>query len=118
MNKPAMSPPIAAPAALIWTRVRGASMMPLLHPGDQVLVDLTRVWRCGDIVVVGSRRGLIVHRVMAVAGASVITKGDAVKRCDRAVSSAAIVGVVIRIRRRRWWGQWQEWEVCNGQASA
>jgi signal peptidase I len=91
-------------------------MMPLLRPGDQVLVDLSRPWACGDIVVVGSQRGLIVHRIVAMAGASVTTKGDAVERCDRAVSSTAIVGVVIRVRRRRWWGQWQEWEVCGVQA--
>lgn len=99
--------------ALIWMPVRGASMSPLLRPGDHVLVDLARSWTCGDVVVVGARRGLVVHRIVAVAGDSdrVITKGDAVGHCDRPVSSAAIVGVVIRVRRRRWWGQWQEMEV-------
>ena len=102
-----------APHAPLWMPVRGASMSPLLRPGDQVLVDFARSWACGDAVVVGARRGLVVHRIVAVAGdgARVITKGDAVSRCDRPVRGAAIVGVVTRVRRRRWWGGWQEMEV-------
>jgi phage repressor protein C with HTH and peptisase S24 domain len=101
--------------APIWMPVCGASMSPLLRPGDQVLVDLTRSWVCGDVVVVGARRGLVVHRIVAVAGdgARVITKGDAVSHCDRPMRSAAIVGVVIRVRRRHWWGWWQEMEVSR-----
>ena len=99
--------------APLWIPVRGASMSPLLRPGDQVLVDFARSWACGDVVVVGARRGLVVHRIMAIAGdgACVITKGDAASYCDRPVSCAAVVGVVIRVRRRRWWGWWQEMEV-------
>lgn len=93
--------------------VRGASMKPLLRSGDQVLVDLSQPCRYGDVVVVGGRRGLVVHRVVAVVGARVFTKGDAVNHCDRPVSSTAIVGVVVRMRRRRWWGRWHEMEVCN-----
>ncbi len=102
-----------ASLAPICMPVRGASMSPLLRSGDQVLVDLARSWVCGDVVVVGARRGLVVHRIVAVVGdgARVITKGDAASRCDRPLSSAAIVGVVIRVRRRRWWGWWQEMEV-------
>lgn len=99
--------------APLWMPVCGVSMSPLLRPGDRVLVDLARAWACGDVVVVGAHRRLVVHRIVAVAGdgACVITKGDAVSHCDRPVNSAAIVGVVIRVRRRRWWGGWQEMEV-------
>lgn len=111
------SAPHTTPCAPIWMPVRGASMMPLLRPGDQVLVDFARSWACGDVVVVGARRGLVVHRIVTVIshteGARVITKGDAVSHCDRLVSGAAIVGVVTRVRRRRWWGGWQEMEACR-----
>ncbi len=113
MSISGVQPVDAASAGRVWMSVRGASMQPLLRPGDRVLVDLARAWSCGDVVVVGGRRGLIVHRVVAVAGARVFTKGDAVDHCDRPVSRTAIIGVVIRIRRRRWWGQWQELEVCS-----
>lgn len=101
--------------APIWMPVRGGSMSPRLRPGDQVLVDLSRSWVCGDVVVVGAHCGLVVHRIVAVVGdgARVITKGDAVRHCDRAVKRAAIVGVVIRVRRRRWWGWWQEMAVSR-----
>lgn len=111
MSAPSLLSPVTTTGSLIWAPVRGASMTPLLRPGGQVLIDLSRRWRCGDIVVVGSQRGLVVHRIVAMAGASVITRGDAVEHCDRAVSSAAVVGVVICVRRRRWWGRWQEQEV-------
>ena len=103
--------------APLWISVRGASMSPLLRPGDQVLVDFARSWACGDVVVVCARRGLVVHRIVAVVGdgvdTCVTTKGDAVSCSDRPVSGAAIVGVVIRVRRRRWWGWWQAMEVCR-----
>jgi hypothetical protein len=103
-----------APLAPCWVHVRGASMTPALRSGDQVLVDFTRPWACGDVVVVGARRALVVHRIVAVRSAGndgeVFTRGDAVGRADRPVRVGAIVGVVVRVRRRRWWGRWQEWE--------
>jgi len=111
MSTPSLALSATATGSLLWAPVRGASMTPLLRPGDQVLIDLSRPWRCGDVVVIGSQRGLVVHRIVALAGANVITKGDAVEHCDQGVNSAAIVGVVIRVRRRRWWGRWQEQEV-------
>lgn len=109
--------PHATCATRCWVRVRGASMTPALRPGDQVLVDFTRRWACGDVVVVGAARALVVHRIVAVSGAGdgceVITQGDAVGRGDRPVRAGAIVGVVVRVRRRRWWGRWQEWEAAR-----
>jgi|GEM_PF-2273973 len=116
--KPPLHPPAStAPLAPRWVRVRGASMMPALRPGDQVLVDFTRPWACGDIVVVGARRALVVHRIVAVRGVGddgeVLTQGDAIGRSDQPVRAGVILGVVVRVRRRRWWGRWQEWEAAR-----
>lgn len=108
-----------------WMRVHGASMTPALRPGDQVLVDFSRRWACGDVVVVGALRALVVHRIVAVHGAGddceVITQGDAVGRGDQPVRAGAIVGVVVRVRRQHWlkcwlecwWRRWQEWEALR-----
>lgn len=100
-----------------WVRVRGASMTPTLRPGDQVLVDFTQRGVCGDVVVVGARRALVVHRIVAVSGVGddgeVLTQGDAVGHADQPVRGGAIVGVVVRVRRRRWWGRWQEGEAFH-----
>ena len=106
------SSPLAIPS--LWIPVRGASMTPLLRPDDQVLVNLSLAWTCGDVVVVGALRGLLVHRIVAVHSEQgrleVVTKGDAVERCDRPTPGASIIGVVTRARRWRW-GRGMEWQV-------
>ena len=108
--------PLPSPfvSASFWIPVRGASMRPLLRPNDQVLVNLSLPWTCGDVVVVGALRGLLVHRIVAVHSEQgrleVVTKGDAVERFDRPTQGASIIGVVTRARRRRW-GRVIEWQV-------
>jgi hypothetical protein len=78
--------------------VSGFSMVPLLCPGDVVVVRLGQVRpRLGDVVVRRQGDALVVHRVVQVTGEHIITKGDATLSHDPSVSSDEILGVVIAI---------------------
>jgi len=53
------------------------SMEPTLHVGDIVVVVGSESYSVGDIVVYESPSGLIVHRIVLIAGNTYVTKGDA-----------------------------------------
>jgi signal peptidase I len=84
-----------------WLPVRGNSMRPLLRDGDAVLVEHTAcVVQPGDIVVVRTQAGLVVHRVLRrLPGATLITRGDNTAAADPPIAEAALVGRVSRLRR-------------------
>jgi signal peptidase len=62
--------------------VRTGSMMPVLHPGDLVLVDVTEDARenvaVNDVVLFDDPEGRpTIHRVVAISEEGITTKGDA-----------------------------------------
>ena len=88
-------------------QISGYSMMPLLRPGDAVVVAHTQVVRVGDIIVRRSDAGLIVHRVIRISQADegqvhILTKGDATLTVDPPATPEDIIGRVIALERGRY----------------
>lgn len=99
-----------------WLPVTGRSMMPLIWPGDEVLV--TAEWqpaRRGEILTFVQNGQLNTHRLLRmtnVGGQMVyITKGDNLWQPDPPLAAAAVIGRVIAVRRGQkvWSGNgWSE----------
>lgn len=78
--------------------VLSGSMSPTLEVNDLVLVQEKEHYEVGDIVVYQSGNSLVVHRVAALEGTQIITRGDANNVSDAPVDISAVKGtVVIRI---------------------
>jgi len=85
----------------VQLRVAGASMVPVLWPGDLVTVqncDPAQL-ETGSILVIRQKERLIAHRLVRRAGAYLVTRGDARPRCDDPVKPADVVGRVESITR-------------------
>lgn len=84
--------------------VRGNSMKPLLHDGDQVRIQHgVRGIAVGDIIVFRQRDTLVVHRVVRIrlqhATPHFVTKGDNVRHFDPPVLTADVLGKVLAVER-------------------
>lgn len=75
--------------------VLSGSMEPTLRVDDVILVRETGSYEVGDIVVYQSGRTLIVHRIIAKDGGTVITQGDANNAADAPIEISAVRGEVI-----------------------
>lgn len=74
--------------------VLSGSMEPTLSRGDLILVHRTDTVSPGDIVVYQSENHLVVHRVIAVNGDTVVTQGDANNTPDDPIQRDRIRGAV------------------------
>lgn len=92
----------------IRLRVWGESMVPAIWPGDWIEVE--RLGECrlapGQIVLAASSFQVVAHRIVALRGMSVITRGDGLESSDPPWDEAALLGRVVRVRRRRWAAWW------------
>ena len=89
----------------------GRSMWPVIRSGSEVEIvpcdgdDVV----LGDVVLVRSVNGLVLHRVVSLLPSRLILRGDALTRRDQPVSRASVLG---RMAPRRWdrilgcYGQW------------
>lgn len=107
---------LAADLVRKWGVVRlpaaGTSMVPTIHPGDELCVqrtDLKKI-RPGNIVVYARQGRLIVHRVVAVGPDRarqpyLVTRGDRSPRNDLPVISSEVLGLVTTLVRdhRYYW---------------
>jgi signal peptidase I len=88
-----------------WVQATGASMWPLISPGDWIRVDGCHAPQVGDVVVVAVGPRLVAHRVVELHGtgrrALLITKGDAEAWPDAPVQARAALGVVGATRHER-----------------
>lgn len=75
--------------------VLSGSMEPTLGVQDMIIVREADSYGVDDIVVYQSGRSLIVHRIIAKDGETVVTKGDANNVEDEPVGISAIKGKVI-----------------------
>ena len=83
-----------------WLSVTGRSMTPLLAEGDRVLLaKVGRAVRPGQIVLREAAGSAMLHRVVAVDGATVLTRGDACADVDPPASRESVVAVAIAARR-------------------
>jgi Peptidase S24-like len=86
----------------MWVRGSGGSMHPTIRHADPVLLaPLERAVRRGQIVLVPLGPRLMLHRVVAVQGDVVLTRGDARQRNDAPVARSAVVARAVAVRRRR-----------------
>lgn len=97
--------PVPAAPPRVWLPVVGTSMLPLLHPGDCVEVDLRPAALCvGDIVVFRVAGESVVHRVVRVrrhasdANLELVTQGDWACRPDPPIGPHQVVGKVVAVR--------------------
>ncbi len=75
--------------------VLSGSMEPTLGTHDLIIVRETGSYEVGDIVVYQSGNTLIVHRVIAKDGETVVTQGDANNLADDPIEIGVIKGEVI-----------------------
>lgn len=83
-------------------QVTGSSMLPVVRPGDTLLVEGARAEEVleGDIVLVGRDRRLCAHRVVRrLGGSRLLTRGDAMAAPDPIVSGEEVLGRVSFIVR-------------------
>lgn len=88
-----------------WIPVAGESMLPLLQPGDQVLVSHNYAdIRPGDIIVIWQAGRLLIHRIIRIGGdgthRTIFTKGDNARQFDSPVGAEEIIGKAIALKRR------------------
>lgn len=84
----------------MWLVVTGSSMTPHLAEGDRVLLGRAVARPAvGDVVLLESGQGsALLHRVVAVDGDVVTTRGDACRHCDTPVPLGAVVARAIARR--------------------
>jgi len=75
--------------------VLSGSMEPTLGINDVIIVRETGRYEVGDIVVYQGSKSLIVHRIIAKDGETIITQGDANNAADAPVKASAVKGKVI-----------------------
>ncbi len=85
----------------VWIQASGASMRPLIPPGEWMLVAFgEQPKRAGEIVLFDNGMQVVAHRVVAKQGGGLlVTKGDASRSFDRPLSPETALGIV-RARRR------------------
>ena len=77
----------------------GHSMWPLVRDGEVVTIEpMDAPPAIGDVVLFAVGARLVLHRVVAIRGDDVVTKGDARPRPDAPIPRGSILG---RLRRSR-----------------
>jgi len=93
--------------AAVRVRAGGASMRPLLRDGEEVRIVPARAEaiRVGDIVLVRTKGGAALHRVIAIdaRAATLRTKGDGERMADGALPLGAVVGRADAVLRHGRW---------------
>lgn len=89
----------------LTVRALGASMLPLLWPGDLVTIESRRLEaaEAGDVVLFVREGRFFIHRVvrtsMAAGKALLITRGDCMAHEDPPVHGKEFLGIVSQIQR-------------------
>lgn len=75
--------------------VQSGSMEPTLSTGDLLFVRRQEEYSVGDIVVYQSQGILVVHRIIAAYGQTLITQGDANDLADQPFDLSCVKGAVV-----------------------
>ncbi|MEW6716775.1 MAG: S24/S26 family peptidase [Chloroflexota bacterium] len=86
---------------LIAFKVKGDSMVPILHPGDIVHVDPGPgiSYRVGDVVLIFRKEELITHRLLYKVVEGWYTKGDNRLDLDPVVNEQSMIGKVVVLEK-------------------
>lgn len=80
-----------------WAVVLSGSMEPAISVGDLIVVSENRPYTVDDTVVYQQGGMLVVHRVTAIDGEMITTKGDANNTADQPINANAVKGTVIAV---------------------
>lgn len=83
------------PLGFGMTVVLSGSMEPELSVDDLLIVVPADTYEVGDVVVFQNQRTAIVHRIVAINGEEIITRGDANTSDDEPITLANIKGRVV-----------------------
>jgi signal peptidase len=75
--------------------VLSGSMEPVISVNDLVFIRNSKKYEIGEIVVYQSGRELIIHRIVAIDGDMITTKGDANVAADEPIDNSLIKGKLI-----------------------
>lgn len=75
--------------------VLSGSMEPEFSEGDLIIVCREDTYQVGDIVVYQEGKSLVVHRIVAINGDTVTTRGDANNTADEPIGISAVKGKVL-----------------------
>ena len=86
---------VAMPFGFGASLVLSGSMEPEICTDDLVFLKKTGELHVGDIVLYNTGSSNVLHRIAAVDGDTLITKGDANNTEDEPISASAVIGVYI-----------------------
>lgn len=79
-------------------KAQGTSMSPFIRDGDMVRIKQQRLYRVGDVVLLKTQFGLIVHRIITLTPDGVLTRGDNSLASDNGLIGVEhILGRVIQV---------------------
>lgn len=86
-------------------RIASRSMIPTLRPGDEIAVEPAPIeaLRPGDLILFQGGRELVCHRLVAVSGGALLTRGDAGSSGGERIAPHHVLGKVVEIRQRTLW---------------
>ena len=94
---------VLASAGSLRLGVRGWSMLPVVWPGDTLVIDKANGQSVseGDIVLYQRDRRFFIHRVLGktVENSMILTQGDALSQPDPPVMNSDVLGKVVFILR-------------------
>ncbi len=92
-------PPPGASRNLVFARVRGDCMAPRIESGDIVVVDRSKPWKDGQIVLARVENELLIKRAYRE-NSRIRLRADAPDCADVVDPSTVVLGVVIEIRKK------------------
>lgn len=87
--------PVPMPFGVGASIVMSGSMEPEIATGDLVFVIKASKYEVGDVILFRSGNSCVLHRIVAIDGQEVITRGDANNTNDEPISTSDIKGVYI-----------------------
>lgn len=75
--------------------VLSGSMEPTLSTGDLIIVKEAEEYAIDDVIVYQDETGLVVHRIIARNGETIVTQGDANNAADAPINIASVKGMMI-----------------------
>ena len=91
---PALAAEHLRSGARLKARARGYSMWPFYRDGVLVEIESCRAadLEIGDVALVETSKGLLLHRVVGHLGQGLLTKGDARRRVDGVIPPKRVLG--------------------------
>ena len=92
---------VACSRGKVQLKVTGASMLPVICPGDLITIQRcdARELQPGEVILFRRNGGLAAHRIVEVSDKAIVTRGDALPSNDAPISYGEVVGRIEFARR-------------------